>query len=197
MMSNDTTHSPKRKRSRAEACVAICVDQRISHGAFRVWHRLYRFVNWNRGDAAAWPGFETISQIGCRPESIRKWLNELRDNGWLKIDSHRERGTTRKDGKSDGKHNVYTLCDGHGNPLLKTVVVSTTEKRSGDYYGKANWENRSVTNSPKGGELDNKRKEREGVIESTVSYNPTASLGASALEAQAPAIGLSKKARSW
>lgn len=71
-------------------------DERISHGAFRLWHLLRSYAD-QRGNA--WPRQETIAaQMHCKKESIRGWLDQLISGGYL---------TTRTAGKNH--HFVYTL----------------------------------------------------------------------------------------
>lgn len=81
-------------------------DPRVSHGAFRLWHCLFKHAN---PRAEAWPAQRTIARkIGCKPHSLKGWTRELVEAGYLAMDY---RGPKR--------HLLYRLLSGHrtGQPL--------------------------------------------------------------------------------
>ncbi len=68
----------------------IIRDDKISHGAFRLWHLLRDMTGAN---ACCWPSVETISKlIHCGKDSVLLWLVELEASGYLRI----ERGHRHK-----------------------------------------------------------------------------------------------------
>ena len=107
-----TTSSPASRRSRAAMFAALMRsnrgDNRVSHGAFRLWHCLNDYVN--PKTMQCWPGHRTIQQdIVCSSDSVKKWKQELVDAGWLKIEPRGRNGQ------------LFTLLDGS-----KVLPVSGT-----------------------------------------------------------------------
>lgn len=120
--------------TRVRAILELCMDLEVSHGAFRLWYYLQQHLNVQSGNSFVWPSFLTITNdIGCRPESIAKWLDELQKRKWLKVHRRRDR---EKGGRRKG--NRYEILDGKGNPILAAKPNDTTKKRSAKpHYEKA------------------------------------------------------------
>lgn len=67
-----------------EAFSEIIHDQRISHGAFRVWHLLLNMTGANR---KCYPSIRTIAtKLGSDKNSIMAWLIELEAAMYLRIE---------------------------------------------------------------------------------------------------------------
>jgi Helix-turn-helix domain len=97
-------------RTRAEAFSALIQDQRIGHGAFRLWHCLRDHQNPKSGLCC--PGQRRISdQIGCNIHSLKRWTDELVTAGWLVVKVV-ERGEVFH----------YDLLDGQSQVLPKTAT---------------------------------------------------------------------------
>jgi hypothetical protein len=110
----------------------------LSHGAFHLWHCLYDYSNPKRG-YTCFPGVESIAKdIGCRPESLQAWRDELIRCGWLSCSTRKGNRPIADGQRCRGASILYKLLDGTGAELIrKTVVVSSTENRSSSkFYGK-------------------------------------------------------------
>jgi hypothetical protein len=126
-------------------------DMRISDGAFRLWHCLLDYRNPATG--ICWPGQRTIQEdIGCKAHSIRAWLVELVQSGWLEITCNGEgvvieelqkpqserlkerkhRLQTPIEGRSNaerfGRRYTYRLLNGSGEPLPKKATLTVAKK---------------------------------------------------------------------
>ena len=102
------------KRTRGEAFSALLKD-RISHGAFRLWHILRDHENVETGNCC--PGYRTLTdEIRCSRNSIKGWLDELRASGWVDWVVTTSRPTVDN---PSGRMNSYRLLDGAGAVVPK------------------------------------------------------------------------------
>jgi Helix-turn-helix domain len=93
-------------RSSLEIFARLIRDNRISHGAFRLWHCLRDYTD---HASRCFPGQRRLSDdIGCKIHSLKQWTHELVAAGWLEVESH---------GPSGGFD--YTVLDGNGQPMRK------------------------------------------------------------------------------
>lgn len=98
------------RRSRAAMFAALMRDRRVPHGAFRLYHCLYNYLNVRTGEC--YPGQRTIAdEIGCKPASITRWTRELLTTGWLSSVKRRGKGFTT----------IYTLADEIPNGALQEM----------------------------------------------------------------------------
>lgn len=89
----------------AKAYDALGLDHTISHGAFRLWHRLC--AHRNRVTGACYPGQRLLAQeMTCDTHSLKRWTKQLQDGGWLHVNR-----------SGQGAVFQYQLLDGKGNPL--------------------------------------------------------------------------------
>jgi hypothetical protein len=90
---------------------ALVLDKRVKNtGAFKLWHCLYHHRN--RETGLCYPGYRTLEdEIQCNIRSIKKWVIQLEDAGWIQVDR------SQSSELGGGKSFHYTLCDGKGNPL--------------------------------------------------------------------------------
>jgi hypothetical protein len=69
----------------------ICLDKRICHGAFHLWHYFHNRKNKN---LETWPSNRDIAaDLGCKMDSIRGWVTQLQNAGYL---IYRTDGPTRR-----------------------------------------------------------------------------------------------------
>lgn len=62
----------------------LILDQRISHGAFRLWHYLRDRKN---KDGQAWPKVRDIAaDLHCKTDSVTGWTKQLVDAGYLAVE---------------------------------------------------------------------------------------------------------------
>jgi hypothetical protein len=77
----------------------LILDDRISHGAFRLWHYLRDKSN-RKGQC--WPAQRTIAtELHCKPHSLAGWIDELVNSGYL---------ATNPQGQNH--HFIYTVLTG-------------------------------------------------------------------------------------
>jgi hypothetical protein len=122
--------------SRAEAFALLIRDRRISHGAFRLWHALRDYMH--SGTGKCFTGQRTLSEdIGCKPHSIRGWVIELVQSGWLSIECNgkpfpiAELLAAPKQRKQKGRRFLYQLLGGSGEPLPKRAAPPAAEMGNG------------------------------------------------------------------
>src|SRR5664280_1856131 len=100
---------PTPSRTPAQGYSAILRDDRVSHGAFRLWHCLADHRNKNTGLCC--PGQRTIAaEIGCDIHSLKGWTDELTNSGWLAVNPL-NRGFN------------YVILDGLCAPLWKPTTT--------------------------------------------------------------------------
>lgn len=97
-------------RSRAEIFAALIQDQRISHGAFRLFHLLRDHQNPRTG--ACYPGRRRqMKALGSDHHCLKRWTAELVSAGWLCLLPVR-----------NGEVFRYELLDGQGQPWWKSTT---------------------------------------------------------------------------
>src|SRR5262245_3947191 len=102
---------PVTPRTRAKSYRELISDRRIGNGAKVLWHCLYHQTN--QATSECWPGYRTIVDVmGCDVHSIRGWLEELSDAGWLMFKTRHSKEHKR------GYGHHYRLLDGHGEPFF-------------------------------------------------------------------------------
>jgi DNA-binding MarR family transcriptional regulator len=100
------------RRIVAVALSALMSDNRIPHGAFRLWHCLYHHRDHETGDC--YPGQRRIAKlIGCQLNSLEPWTKALEENKWVEV------RRSPLGGRFD-----YVLLDGEGKqlPLWKSIT---------------------------------------------------------------------------
>lgn len=86
-------------------------DDRVSHGAFRLWHYLRDRAN---DENVCWPQQRTIAKdMHCKPHSLSGWIDELEESGYLAVES-----------KGANHHFVYRILDGSALPISATRGVA-------------------------------------------------------------------------
>ena len=113
----------------------LVLDNRIAHGAFRLWHLLRDYAG---KKMQCWPGQRRLSKdLGSNFDSIAKWRDSLIKNGWLKVEKRKNGGhqyfilipppvtTATESG-------ITTPATGNGDTLLsEAVAVGATESGNG------------------------------------------------------------------
>lgn len=127
-------------RSRAQSFDALSQDKRLSHGAVRVWHRLYHHRNAKTGLCC--PSYKTLAEeIGANKDSIANYAKELESAGWLEWEKTARRPKRGKP-RPPGTEHRYTLLDGLGNILELTPKQGSVPRPLG--RGRTDRKNRTV-----------------------------------------------------
>jgi hypothetical protein len=165
-------------RSRAEIFAALIRDERISHGAFRLWHCLRDYVNSKTGES--FPGQREIqSCLHCSNDSLKPWTNELITAGWLKTRAAKSAANPK------GFRFIYTLLDGTGEPFLLSGTHTVPKNRNATNRSQNQEHTVPKSRSTAFLKVGTKVTPLRGVVN---KVNKTAALqGDSALEAQSPA----------
>ena len=117
---------PSRGGNRVAKRFARLMRARISHGAFRLFHCLYDYMD--KGKGTCYPAQPTIQKdIHCSNDSIKGWTDELIETGWLMVEVKGRRYAPGQ--KLKGCRFVYTLLDGDGQPFLKSGEVTIPKIR--------------------------------------------------------------------